>query len=136
MLKTRHPKPRTASEYRSELEARLVPWLVKSLGGEYEPAKYNYPGRPKRYIPDVCFKGNGVCIELKGYLRPSDRTKLLDARRANPGLDIRLVFQEPANKLNAKSNTRYWQWAEKHGFKWCAADDAPTMRAWANETPP
>lgn len=35
----------------------------------------------------------------------------------NPGIDIRLVFQNARNRLNKKSKTTYGDWATKNGFQ-------------------
>lgn len=69
-----------------------------------------------RYTPDFTL-ANGVRIEGKGRFTPSDRTKLLAVKEAHPNLDLRLVFG-CNNKLNKKSKERYFDWAEKHGFKY------------------
>jgi len=38
-------------------------------------------------------------------------------REQYPDLDIRIFFHKD-NKLNAKSNVRYSEWATKYGFIW------------------
>ena len=50
----------------------------------------------KQYIPDfsITFKdGRILYIEAKGWLRSEDRTKMIAVKKANPDLDIRLLFQ-------------------------------------------
>ena len=72
----------------------------------------------KQYIPDfsITFKdGRILYIEAKGWLRSEDRTKMIAVKKANPDLDIRLLFQND-NKLNKNSKSRYSDWAAKHGF--------------------
>lgn len=75
----------------------------------------------KTYIPDflvVTKDGNReIYIETKGYLRPADRTKMIAVKKANPDLDIRIVFAKD-NTLGRGSKTRYSEWAKKHGFKY------------------
>ena len=71
-----------------------------------------------RYIPD--FKIGDIYLETKGWFKPTDRRKMLAVKKANPDLDIRLVFQAPHNKISKRSKTTYSMWAEKHGFPWCA----------------
>lgn len=122
----------TRGQYRSLLEAKVVPQLLR-MGGEYEKLELGYTQR-KKYVPDVSFK-NGVLIELKGYFDAEDRRKQLDVRRDNPDADIRLVFQRAKTKLNKKSSTTYGMWATKNGFTWCEAKDIETMRRWSKETP-
>lgn len=70
----------------------------------------------RKYLPD--FVIGDVVVECKGRLTAADRKKLLLVRTQHPGLDLRLVFMYPNNKLSSKSKTRYWEWAEKNGFKW------------------
>lgn len=57
-------------------------------------------------------------IEVKGYLRPSDRTKLLAVLRDNPGIDLRLAFKVN-NKISSDSETRYSDWCKKHNIPFC-----------------
>lgn len=86
---------------------------------EYEPARpaIHYVA-PARYIPDFRLP-NGLLIECKGYFGARDRRKMLQVKRNNPHLDIRLVFQRANNRLTKSPNSMmYWQWAEKHGFPW------------------
>lgn len=76
--------------------------------------------KSKTYIPDFTVrKSNGafVFLEVKGWFRSQDRTKLLSVIRSNPGIDLRLVF-ERNNRLNKDSETTYADWAEKHDIKY------------------
>lgn len=78
------------------------------------------------YIPDftVTFPdGRNMFIEVKGYLRPEDRVKMVAVKRNNPDADIRIVFAQD-NKLGKKLKTRYSTWAEKRGFP-CAIGHIP-----------
>jgi hypothetical protein len=71
-----------------------------------------------RYIPDFILP-NGIIVEAKGWLRPADRTKMRKVKEDNPNLDIRFVFQNANSKITkAKKSERYWEWAERLGFKW------------------
>jgi hypothetical protein len=84
---------------------------------EYEEHSLPYV-LPKKYIPDfkvTTKSGRTFFIEVKGYLRPEDRTKMRAVKFNNPEADIRLLFASN-QKLNKKSNTTYMEWAEKHGF--------------------
>jgi len=72
----------------------------------------------RKYVPDftVEFKdGRILYIEAKGWLRSEDRSKMIAVKRANPDLDIRILFQND-NKLNKNSKSRYSDWANKNGF--------------------
>lgn len=86
---------------------------------DYEPAspiiRYVVPAR---YIPDFQLD-NGVFIEVKGWLRPRDRAKMLRVKKNNPELDIRFVFQRANSRIGKSPNSlMYWEWCEKHGFPW------------------
>jgi predicted nuclease of restriction endonuclease-like RecB superfamily len=72
----------------------------------------------KNYIPDFIItkpSGHKVYIEVKGYLRPEDRTKMIAVKYKNPTLDIRFLFDND-NKLNKDSKSRYSDWCNKHNF--------------------
>lgn len=75
----------------------------------------------RKYTPDFTLP-NKVILEAKGRMTGRDRKKMLLVKEQHPDRDIRFVFMYPKNKLSAKSNTRYWQWAEKHGFPWCGPE--------------
>lgn len=110
--------------YRSRLEERLAQWLeLNDIPFSYESIKLNYT-LAATYKPDFILD-NGVMLEAKGYLKPSDRRKMISVKQSNPDADIRLVFQAPNNKLNKDSKTTYSAWAEKHGFLWCPATNIP-----------
>lgn len=88
-----------------------------------------YVLEPKTYLPDFKLP-NGVLVECKGRLTVEDRVKLVKVKAAHPDKDIRLVFMYPNNKLTSRSKTRYWEWAEKNGFKW-ADNEVPIE--WAED---
>ena len=72
----------------------------------------------KTYIPDFVVNksdGSKMYIEIKGYFRATDRTKLLGVKKLNPKLDIRMVFAKN-NKISSKSNSRYGDWCDRHGI--------------------
>lgn len=84
---------------------------------EYETERIPYL-LPKFYVPDFILTkpdGSKMYIEMKGYLRPSDRTKLLAVKKLNPHMDLRLIFGAD-NKLSKKSKTRYSEWATKNNI--------------------
>ena len=85
----------------------------------YESVKLPYVLH-KLYIPDWTVNlpsGKSFFIEMKGYLRPSDRTKLKAVLENNKGVDLRIVFSKD-NKLNKNSKTTYSQWAAKNNIPW------------------
>lgn len=107
-------------EYRSLLEIKMLQQIEKYKGKvSYETERIPYTIR-KYYVPDfICKRADGTTfyIEVKGYLRPQDRTKLLAVKEATPTIDLKLVFAQD-NKLNSKSKTRYSEWCVKHGFSY------------------
>ena len=73
----------------------------------------------RTYLPDflvVLESGKSFFIEVKGWFRPEDRTKMIAVKAYNPDLDIRLVFSNDG-KLSSKSSSRYSDWCRKHGFE-------------------
>lgn len=116
---------------RSRLEEKVECSLKRKLGRGrgsflYEKSKLKYT-LYKNYIPDfeVTLKdGTSFFIEVKGYLRPTDRTKMAAVKRDNPEVDIRFIFPKD-NKLNKSSPTTYSQWAYKNGFPYYIGTDVP-----------
>lgn len=97
-----------------DLDALGIQWM-------YESEKFDWIPPKRKYTPDFTLlkkDGGKMFIEYKGYLRPKDRTKLKAIRKQYPDIDLRLVFMNARNKLNSKSKTFYWEWAEKNGFEW------------------
>jgi len=73
------------------------------------------------YTPDWRIdlpSGKTFFIESKGYLRPNDRSLLKRVKQQNPDIDLRLLFQRN-NALYKGSPSKYSDWAERLGFKWC-----------------
>lgn len=103
--------------YRSGFEQRVAEQLTTF---EYEADRLPYEiNETHYYTPDFTLPESGIVLECKGRLTVHDRKKLLLIKEQYPELDLRLVFMYPNNKLSSKSKTRYWEWAEKHGFPWC-----------------
>ena len=107
-------------KFRSGFEERIYEQSIRR-GHElvYEPlepiVRYVVPAR---YIPDFLLD-NGILVEAKGWLKPRDRAKMLRVAKENPQLDIRFVFQRANSRISkSPKSLTYWQWAEKHGFKW------------------
>jgi predicted nuclease of restriction endonuclease-like RecB superfamily len=96
---------------KNKFEKKIDLQLRKSkLIYEYEPARFAYI-LARHYIPDfVIVTPNGkLYIELKGYLRPEHKAKIVAVKRQHPEIDLRILFYAP-NKKNIK-------WAEKNGIK-------------------
>ena len=109
---------------RSRLEENIAEEFDK-MGIEYtyERDKLKYVIEAQ-YIPD--FKVGDVYLEAKGYFPPDQRRKMKAVKKANPDLDIRIIFQNPLNTISKRSKTSYAMWAEKNGFPWCTHYAIPT----------
>ena len=120
-LKSKHDKP---IKFRSKLEERIAD-LLDGLGisYQYESEKLSYT-ISHSYTPDFSLP-NYIYLEAKGYWAPEDRRKVLAVKRDNPGIDLRMVFQSPYNKISKKSKTTYAQWCEKHDIPWTHFHDIP-----------
>ena len=112
------------SKFRSKLEENIAN-LLDGLGVsfQYESEKLGYTIE-HTYTPDFVLP-NYVYIEAKGYWAPSDRRKILNVKKANPEVDLRMVFQSPYNKINKKSKTTYAMWCEKHDIPWTSYHNIP-----------
>ena len=109
--------------YRSGLEDRVSKFFDKqAIPYLYEIQKFDYVTE-SRYTPDFFLK-NGVIIECKGFLKPSDRRKMIAVKKQHPELDIRFIFQRN-NTITKQSKTTYGDWADKHGFPWCVYPAIP-----------
>jgi len=117
-----------AKGYRSGLEDTISEQLKttnKSWSYESEKLKYTVPERLATYTPDfIIIKANGekMYIETKGRFTAVDRKKHLLIKLSNPGIDLRLLFQTPNNKLSKASKTTYANWADKNGYLWATKE--------------
>ena len=120
-LKSKHERP---IKFRSKLEERIAD-LLEGLGVsyQYESEKLSYT-ISHNYTPDFSLP-NYIYLEAKGYWAPEDRRKVLAVKRDNPGIDLRMVFQSPYNKISKRSKTTYAQWCEKHVIPWTHFHDIP-----------
>lgn len=113
---------------RSNFERTFAADLTRrGIAFKFEPERIPYV-ETHEYIPD--FKIGSMYIETKGYLKPSDRSKMKQIKKQYPELDIRFVFMSADNRLTAKSKTTYGEWAEKNGFPWC---ESVIPQEWLNE---
>ena len=98
------------------------------LNYETETLNYIVPERYAKYTPDFVFtKKNGTLmyIETKGRWTTADRTKMKHVLQSNPGIDIRMVFQNPNQKLSKTSPTTYEAYARKLGIVYVAKNEIP-----------
>jgi hypothetical protein len=120
-------------KYKSRLESLFAELCFKhGLGFKYEADKIPYI-RPAHYVPDWKIAEN-VYIETKGYLAPSDRSKLVAFKEQHPKITILLVFGNSDNRLNSKSKTTYGQWATKHDFQWADIRNGLPVQWWEKHT--
>lgn len=110
-------------KFRSTLESRVADLLQHHrVDYEYESVHLPYILECK-YKPDFILP-NGIYLEVKGWLDPDDKRKMVAVKKAHPDLDIRFVFQSPFKRIPNTKMT-HAQWAEKHGFSWCHYQDIP-----------
>jgi predicted nuclease of restriction endonuclease-like RecB superfamily len=126
-LKPKRPGKKQAKEYadmagmKSIGEVRCAADLdTQGIKWKYEHETLSYQHRPQKYTPDFTLVDNDdLLIEYKGKMTNETRKKLLSIQRCNPKRRLCIVFERPNNKLSSRPNaTRYWQWAERNGFKW------------------
>lgn len=108
--------------FKGNIEPVVADYLSsKNLTFTYETEKLPYTVVEHRvYIPDFIVdtpSGRRIYLEVKGYLKPEDRKKMVRVKDQHPDKDIRFVFKYD-NKINSKSKTRYSDWCEKHGFEY------------------
>lgn len=102
--------------YRSKLEAKVAS-LLPEVHYECEKLKYTVPASNHKYTVD--FKiGPKSYIEVKGYLKASERKKYLLVRESNPDITLRFFFDKADNKIYKGSPTTYGDWCTAHGFEW------------------
>jgi hypothetical protein len=117
--------------YKSGLELTVADQIKSTeydLKYETEILKYIVPERAAKYTPDFVFtKRNGelMFVETKGRWTSVDRLKMKHVLASNPGVDIRMVFQNPNQKISKASNTTYEAYALKLGIKHVAKKDIP-----------
>ena len=138
-------------KFRSFLELDIDTWLTKiGVDRKYEPCKIPYlipPSKPRKanYLPDFVIDPKNlkkmsaksltyndldgkVILEVKGRLTRKDANKMINVKKANPNLDIRMLFPhdrifdkrkkgrrdgEPGLKVRGY---RYSDWAIDNGF--------------------
>ena len=122
------------NKYRSKLEANIA--LTLPEGFTYECTELKYRKKTSRemvcqscgsheifqyaiYTPDFKLP-NGIFLETKGWLKPSDRTKMESVIACHPELDIRMVFQYDGWTTKLKKQ-RYSDWCIKRKIKYCVA---------------
>ena len=131
----RRPGTRTTLDgvsYRSVFESSLAADLTsRGIAFDYECDRIYYE-IPKIWVPDFRLhtKPKAIIIEAKGYFPPEDRRKMIEVKRANPELDIRIVFQRDGKLGTGPRPLTCLSWAKRHGFR-AAIGFVP--KAWLEE---
>ena len=122
------------NKYRSGSERRLAELMSNFKGTfKFEPYYITYcVNQTRKYLPDFVLP-NGIILEVKGRFTAADRQKQLLVRKSNPFDDIRIVFDNPNNKLYKGAKSTYADWCRKHGIYFCSAKDHEVIRSWLNE---
>lgn len=109
-------------KFRSKFELEISEWFKRrNIEYDYEPCKLKYvvPESYHAYTPDWSLKQDNIFYESKGKLDNETRKKLLHIKRSNPGVIIRIIFQNASVKIRKNSKTTYGMWATANGFEWC-----------------
>ena len=110
--------------FRSGLEEKVADLMVNlGVKYEYESTKVPY-SIMHNYTPDFLLP-NGIYLECKGYWDSEDRRKIRNVVEQNPELDVRMVFQNPFNRISKKSKTTDAQYCDKLGIKWTSFTNIP-----------
>ena len=111
-------------KFRSKLEENIAN-LLEGLGVsyQYESEKLSYTIE-HNYTPDLVLP-NYTYLEAKGYWSPEDRRKILNVKKSNPEIDLRMIFQAPYNTISKKSKTTYAKWCERHDIPWTSYHNIP-----------
>ena len=97
---------------KNKFEAKIYEQLKKSkLVFYYEEERFPYV-LSRHYIPDfkIRTRTGYLYIEVKGYLRPEHKAKMVAVKRQHPEIDLRILFYAPKKE--------YIKWAEKNGIKY------------------
>lgn len=119
-------RAKPTGQFKSKLESTIwkqLPHKRKDIKLQYETVRLDYVMK-KTYIPDVVVDlpdGRRIFIEIKGWFRPEDRTKMIAAKAFNPDLDIRIVFAKD-NPLRKGSKSHNSDWCRKHGFEYAVGE--------------
>lgn len=106
MLK-KTPKPRNPFELRVFKELKKARVKFK-----YEAERLPYV-LARHYIPDFIIETptGKLYIECKGFLRATDKSKIVAVRKYHPEIDLRMVFYDDRKKKDIK-------WTERKGIRY------------------
>ena len=123
--------------YKSGLELSVSEQITEAaypLNYETETLNYTVPETKHKYTPDFVFtKRNGeiMYVETKGRWTVADRKKMKHVLTSNPEIDIRMVFQNPNQRISKNSKTTYEAYANKLGITHVAKKQIPDV--WLSE---
>ena len=126
-------KVRRETGYRSGYEKDVAEALSEAVpSAQYEAAVLRYEVHAwRRYLPDFLLPEQAIVIEAKGQLTTEDRAKMLLLKRQFPTLDIRILLQNPKDKLTPRMTAG--DWCEKTGFPFAKGPNIP--EAWVCHRP-
>jgi hypothetical protein len=117
--------------YRSGLELKISDQITENnypLCYETETLSYTVPEQQSKYTPDFILtkkSGELMYIETKGRWTAIDRKKMKHVLQSNPNIDLRIIFQNPNQRISKTSKTTYESYAKKLGIKHVAKRDIP-----------
>jgi len=123
MYKKWHKKK---SNYKSQERYKLKSSFEETVAAQLEQLgfsvlyetkyiRYTQPAKQRKYLID--FDLGAFYVEVKGYLEPEDRKKLIWVKQY-ADKEIRILFQNASLPIYKGSKTTYGEWADKNGFKW------------------
>lgn len=116
------------SKYKSGFEDKMAV-LLKGLrvDFQYEPKSkvltYEIPVSFHKYYPDWVV--GDMILETKGIWDAEDRKKIMHVLGQHPGIDLRMVFENPKLPIYKGSKTTYADWCDKNKIKWGTLADVP-----------
>ena len=123
--------------YRSGLELKVADQIKEAeypVNHEKETLQYIVPQKNSKYTPDFIFtkkSGQIMYIETKGRWTSTDRQKMKHVLASHPDIDLRIIFQNPNQKISKGSKTTYEMYAKKIGIEYVAKKEMPIE--WLNE---
>ncbi len=120
-------RPNVGGQYfRSVWEANYAR-LLNHLGiaWEYEPKTFFFPGvtrGAKSYLPDFYIRGTNEFVEIKGWMKSTDRTKMKRMAKYHPSVTILMVGKNDYLRLER-------QWSHKvPGWEYSNASQSQTNK--------
>jgi len=103
-----------------EFEKLKIKYVSSVRGGVCTACGSKKVGKARVYTPDFVIPRDpnpehNLIVEAKGRFPSTDKSKMRDIKKANPALDIRILFQ----KRSSKQASECQAWADKNGFR-CA----------------